>query len=547
MNIQKRGFLIFLASVLIVSPLSAVSANELEEAPASEQQTVVANDGQTEEESVDEVMDTTSENAQELRTDQNSIPQLEDSLNETNSQLTETTPVESSEEAEQAPVTKEEMVLPYTAGKGKIIQSTPYYSSSSKGLIQAGALEVGLILFPTKVTKNYFIVTSNNISYYIPKSALTSTTEIVTLEKHIKGNYARDIVAEKNVPFTDKAGNVLGTIAKGQKVKLHMVNGGKGVIELFGKRVYVSLNHFNHTNQVLPEKNISHHEMEYHLKVFSYMYPEFTELVQIGSSVEGRKIYALKVGKGEKEILMDASMHAREHMTTNVLLEMIDTYTYHYLKGTKFSSYNVRSVLNDVSIWFVPMMNPDAVTLVQSKANATPTTKKLNNGSTNYNRWKSNIRGVDLNHNFSIGWDELVTVNKPSYKFYKGPKAFSEPESRALRDFMAKHPFKSYISYHSSGQVLYYFNFQNAANLKRDRALAKEIYNVTGYSLMPPSGRTASGVSADYFISTYKKPGITVEIAPYGGESVVPLKYWNNVWKKNKTIGLLAASEASLR
>ncbi|RKJ39497.1 peptidase M14, partial [Butyricicoccus sp. 1XD8-22] len=102
----------------------------------------------------------------------------------------------------------------------------------------------------------------------------------------------------------------------------------------------------------------------------------------------------------------------------------------------------------------VPMMNPDGVTLVRTKANATAATKLLNNGSVNYNRWKANIRGVDLNRNFDGGWITRASTKYASYKNYKGTKAFSEPESRALRDFVAKHQFKSYISYHSSGSVL---------------------------------------------------------------------------------------------
>ncbi|MFY3791312.1 hypothetical protein ACOQFO_06390 [Ureibacillus sp. MALMAid1270] len=66
---------------------------------------------------------------------------------------------------------------------------------------------------------------------------------------------------------------------------------------------------------------------------------------------------------------------------------------------------------------------------------------------------------------------------------------------------------------------------------------------MTGYRVMQPPGNTGSGASADWFIMTYKMPGITVEITPQIKKSFVPLKYWDEIWKRNKTVGLVAAEE----
>lgn len=540
LNKHKKFLSIFLAVMLILQ-VSVVSANEIDQP--------------------DQPNETT--NTAEIPNSSSVLPTEEYTATTTSSEIptdqpvgSEEVPASQSEEVKPTtqpveqptpPIEEKEVIPSYINGNGKVIETTPYYLSTSKGFVKVGTLEKGVILSPTRITTNYFIVTASSKSFYIPRTALTSTKEKVNLETNIQGTFPRNIIAEVDAKFYDKAGNVRGTIAKGEQVKLHMVSGGQGVIERFGKRVYVNLKDFHHTNQVIPLKNISYKEMEYYLKVFSYMYPEFTKLEKIGSSVQGRTLYALKVGTGSKEILMDASMHAREHMTTNVLLEMIDEYTLNYLNGTKFNSMNVKTILDRVSIWFVPMMNPDGVTLVQSKANASATTKKINNGSTNYSRWKANIIGVDLNRNFDSGWAKKASAKAPSYKNYKGPKAFSEPESQALRSFVAKHKFKSYISYHSSGSILYYYNHQKSTQLKRDLSVVKMINNVTGYRIMPPTGEVGSGASTDWFILNYKMPAITVEIAPYSGETVVPLKHWDIVWKKNKTIGLLSANEANSR
>ena len=48
------------------------------------------------------------------------------------------------------------------------------------------------------------------------------------------------------------------------------------------------------------------------------------------------------------------------------------------------------------------MVNPDGVTLVQGGKNAVKNGDLATriNGSTNFARWKANVRGVDLNDNF---------------------------------------------------------------------------------------------------------------------------------------------------
>ncbi|CAM5193836.1 hypothetical protein UACE39S_04611 [Ureibacillus acetophenoni] len=355
--------------------------------------------------------------------------------------------------------------------------------------------------------------------------------------------FSTTIISETNAPLFDSSGIVVGKIDKGKEVTLQSVDDANGVIKMLGQTFYVDLDNFQHNNLVNPKKNINHREMEYILQVFSKLYPELTELVTIGSSVEGRPIYALRIGNGDQEILMDASMHGREHMTTNVLLELMDEYIRAYKEGTNIDRFNVKKLLDKVSIWFVPMINPDGVTLVQTSENVSPFVILMNYGSSNFNRWKANIRGTDLNRNFDGGWMSSKTTKDPAYKDYIGKRAFSEPESKALRDFIADHNFKTYITYHSSGSILYYYHHQKGERLERDLSLAKKISKVTGYRVMPPTGDTGSGASADWFIMTYKMPGITVEIAPQIKESFVPLKYWDEIWKRNKTVGLVAAEE----
>ena len=354
------------------------------------------------------------------------------------------------------------------------------------------------------------------------------------------------ITFKSNVPLYTIENRYIGTINKGQTAILTGTHGEYGYTTYGGVTVRFPLSTIYHTNLINGYNLISYDLMVQHLKKMNQMYPSFTKLEIIGYTVEGRAIYALKVGNGKREIVMDASLHAREYLTTNVLMEMIDEYTHAYARNSLFEGYAVKQLLDQTSIWFIPMVNIDGVSLVQNGVKSTPYGDAVTriNGTTNVFRWKANIRGVDLNRNFDGNWSYAETASAPAWRNFKGYSVFSEPESKAIRDFFAKHDFRAYISYHSSGNILYYWHWQNQVNQIRDHVFAKKISNTTGYYIMPAQNKVGSGSSADWFIKTYKRPGITMEIAPYVGETTVPLSYFADIWKRNKTIGLLSAKES---
>ncbi len=414
-----------------------------------------------------------------------------------------------------------------------------------------GTLVDGAVVKVVKSTSTYHIIQVGSQSYAITKKGTIPTEKSASLQSLVKETYPVTLQVSSTNSVYSQTGKKIGSISKGQVVSLKALKGNQGIINFMGKSGYVNLKYFNHSNMVNPSNNITYGMYNYYVRVIAQLYPEFTKVENIGKSVQGKSIYALRVGNGKKEILMDASLHAREHMTTNVLMEMIDTYTESYRKKSTFAGYNVKSTLDKTSIWFVPMMNPDGVTLVQKGLNGVDSKyrtslKKYNQGSNNFNRWKANGRGVDLNRNFDGVWKYLAATPK-SYMNYKGPSVFSEPESKALKAFVERHQFKTNLSYHSSGQIVYWFNFQTSANRTRDLNLAKSVARITGYSVVPPLYYRGSGSSADWFILSQKKPGLTIEIAPYAGYGPVPHRYWSSVWNKNKSIGLYGANEASKR
>jgi glucan-binding YG repeat protein/murein tripeptide amidase MpaA len=301
-------------------------------------------------------------------------------------------------------------------------------------------------------------------------------------------------------------------------------------------------------NIVNPRKVYTYDEMVSDLVEFQKHYPDLVKLQIIGKSVDGRNIYAFKLGNGPKEIMLNGSHHAREHMTTNLLMEMADQYIHSYVNGTTFADYSVRNILNKTSIWFVPMVNPDGVTLVQKGAYSSKNPSYallLNNGSYDFSEWKANVRGVDLNRQYPADWANIRgNTGKPAPSHFKGYNPLSEPEAVALYNFTKAHTFKIASAYHSSGEILYWYFKQGSGTYNRDYNIALKYKKLTGYSLVQPTTNPSGGGFTDWFIQDMKMPGFTPEISPFTYGKPVPVSYFDRIWNQNKAAGLMLANEA---
>ncbi|MBO1511763.1 M14 family metallocarboxypeptidase [Metabacillus bambusae] len=324
-------------------------------------------------------------------------------------------------------------------------------------------------------------------------------------------------------------------------------------IKISGRVGYISKEHVTvlRNDLVNPVQTYSYKEMEQDIFSLNAMYPSIVDIKTIGKSVDGRNIYALKLGTGKTEVLFNGSHHAREHMTTNLLMEMIDEYAQGYVGSKAIDGYNVKQILTNTSIWFVPMVNPDGVTLVQEgyKSAKNPSyVLKINNNNKDFSAWKANIRGVDLNRQYPADWNNICcNPGKPGPQNYKGEKPLSEPEVRAMYNFTLDHSFKTAVSYHSSGEIIYWHFHQKSSDYSRDYKLAEKLSDKTGYNLVAPKSNPSGGGFTDWFLINQRQPGFTPEISPYVGTRPVPLKNFESIWKENHSVGLLMADEAYKR
>lgn len=290
---------------------------------------------------------------------------------------------------------------------------------------------------------------------------------------------------------------------------------------------------------VQPKVGYTYSMMEADLKRLAAAYPERITLDVIGESVEGRKIYTARLGRGETDIFIDASIHGNEWLNTSLLMKMLEEYAHHARAGIPFGEYDVAGLLENVSIWFIPMLNPDGVTLVLEGPGAVAhaaLVKELRQGAGHFRDWKSNIRGVDLNRQFPTGWREMVNpVRRPGPAYYKGKEPLSEPEARALYDFtLARRP-AMVLSYHQQGEVIFWYYRQKGEQLARDRRIVQRMARLTGYrwEIYLANG----GKYKDWAVRELGIPALIMET----GRSKGDLNAWNRIWQQNRFVGLEAA------
>lgn len=132
------------------------------------------------------------------------------------------------------------------------------------------------------------------------------------------------------------------------------------------------------------------------------MYP-FIEIGYIGNSVLGKPIPYIRLGKGKKEVFYNGAFHANEWITAPVLMKFVEDYCIKYLTGKKLLDYSAEKLYENVSLYIVPMVNPDGVDLVtgsiQNVDNSYKNAEKIANNFPQIpfpSGWKANIEGVDL-------------------------------------------------------------------------------------------------------------------------------------------------------
>ncbi|WP_071394701.1 M14 family zinc carboxypeptidase [Bacillus tuaregi] len=283
-------------------------------------------------------------------------------------------------------------------------------------------------------------------------------------------------------------------------------------------------------------------------------HPDLITYKSLTTTSFGREVWGIKLGQGETTILMNGAHHAREWLTSTLLMKMIETYAAAYDNQQTVEGFHSK-VLDKVSIWFVPMVNPDGVSLQQWGLQATPDILhpfliEMNQGSLNFNRWKANLSGIDLNRQYPANWSYLKGVHsKPSYQFYKGTRPLEADEVRALVDFTYEVMPEIAVSYHSSGNMIFWgyhqWGITHTTEFMKDYySIAEKVSELTRYPIEEPKSHQQGGGYTDWFIEEFAKPAFTVEIGQLIEDSSLPIDEFPDIWERNKMVGLFLAAKA---
>lgn len=295
----------------------------------------------------------------------------------------------------------------------------------------------------------------------------------------------------------------------------------------------------------MPE-GYTYKKLQDEIEQLKIIYP-FIEVGNIGYSVMGKSIPYIRIGIGKKEIFYNASFHANEWITTQVLMKFVKEYALQYLINGKLNEFNARELYNSVSLYIVPMVNPDGVDLVtgglQPVDNQYKNAEKIAKDFPNIpfpSGWKANIEGVDLNLQFPAGWEQAKEIkykqgfDKRAPRDFVGEAPLLAPESLAVYNFTLQHNFRLVIAYHTQGKEIYW-TFQNY-NPPMAEYIGKKFSEVSGYILAKVPYNSSFAGYKDWFIQEYNRPGYTIEAGI--GENPLPIKQFDEIYADN--FGILA-------
>ena len=242
-------------------------------------------------------------------------------------------------------------------------------------------------------------------------------------------------------------------------------------------------------------------------------YP-FLHLEQVGTSVLGKPIHACRFGEGDCRIHLNAAFHANEWITSLLAIAWLEDLASSYDEGRPIGGMDSGQLYHRFSVWVVPMVNPDGVELVvEGLSELHPRRAQLldwNGGSTSFEHWKANIRGVDLNDQFPAYWEEECArraVAGPGPRDYPGDQPLSEPEAAAIAAWTQKHNFDVVLALHTQGQEIYW-NYRDYEPPGAE-GLAQAMAQASGYQAIKLTDSDAG--YKDWFIYTFGRPGFTIE------------------------------------
>ncbi|MEV0396636.1 M14 family metallopeptidase [Polymorphospora rubra] len=232
-------------------------------------------------------------------------------------------------------------------------------------------------------------------------------------------------------------------------------------------------------------------------------HPTIARKSSIGTSYEGRDLPVIKISdnvatdENEPELLFNSQQHAREHLTVEMAIYLLNLFTDNYGSDSR-----ITNIVNSREIWIVPTVNPDG--------------SEYDIATGSYRSWRKNRQpnsgssyvGTDLNRNWGYNWGCCGgSSGSTSSDTYRGPSAFSAPETAALRNFVngrvvgGVQQIKANIDFHTYSElVLWPFGYTTANTAPGLNADQQAVFQTIGQQMAATNGYTPEQ-SSDLYIT----------------------------------------------
>jgi len=234
----------------------------------------------------------------------------------------------------------------------------------------------------------------------------------------------------------------------------------------------------------------------------------------IGETFEKRPITVYTVhapgafNSSKPALWVNTAQHAREWIAPPV-----GNYFFMKLLTTYRTDPEVKQILDAINVFYLPIVNIDGYLHTWA-------------GNRMHRKNRRPPNGVDLNRNWRSGFGGGGSSSVPSSETYRGTHALSEPETKAISDFLIKHPqIKAGLDWHSYSQLnLRSWGKNRTATPDEERLLKplglkmveaiKSTHGVTYQNIMSYQLYIASGTLTDEFYENHKMAGYTIELRP---------------------------------
>jgi carboxypeptidase T len=249
----------------------------------------------------------------------------------------------------------------------------------------------------------------------------------------------------------------------------------------------------------------------------------------IGTSYQGRNIVALKISdnvgtdEAEPEVLFTHHQHAREHLTVEMALYLLNEFTDKYATDSR-----IKGLIDSREIWLIPDLNPDGGEF------------DINTGS--YRGWRKNRQpntgssniGTDLNRNWAYNWGCCGgSSGSTGSDTYRGRAAESAPEVKVVANFVrtrvvgGRQQIKTNIDFHTFSELIlwpygYTFNDTGPGLTTQERntfaTLGRQMAQTNGYTPEQSSDLyITDGTIGDWLWGNQRIYSYTFEMYPSSG------------------------------